>query len=76
MPSNDRIEALLGEMTLEEKIAQLGSVWPGASHGTDDEDAVVENVAPMQDIFAQPGYRSSPSSRGQRLSWFRRQEMR
>ncbi|MGW4212444.1 beta-xylosidase/alpha-l-arabinosidase [Lentzea sp. NPDC004789] len=60
MPSNsrppatdDRVEALLGVMTLEEKLAQLGSVWPGASHGTDDEDVAVENVAPMQDIFAQ-----------------------
>lgn len=50
---DDRVEALLGVLTLEEKFAQLGSVWPGASHGTDDEDGAVENVAPMQDVFAQ-----------------------
>ena len=40
-----RAEALLAEMTLEEKVAQLGSVWPGNTE-------VSGNVAPMQDVFA------------------------
>ncbi|MFD2418588.1 beta-xylosidase/alpha-l-arabinosidase [Amycolatopsis pigmentata] len=40
-----RAEALLAEMTLEEKIAQLGSAWPGHDQGGGD-------VAPMQDVFA------------------------
>ncbi|WP_327347009.1 glycoside hydrolase family 3 N-terminal domain-containing protein [Streptomyces europaeiscabiei] len=44
-PRDDRVEALLAEMTLEEKLAQLGSVWPGVEH-------VSGNVAPMQDVFA------------------------
>jgi beta-xylosidase len=39
-----RARALLDAMTLEEKIAQLGSSWPG------EEDAG-RNVAPMQDSF-------------------------
>ncbi|MEV6036676.1 glycoside hydrolase family 3 N-terminal domain-containing protein [Nonomuraea sp. NPDC052116] len=40
----ERVESLLAEMTLEEKVAQLGSVWlqNGPEHG---------NVAPMQDRF-------------------------
>jgi beta-xylosidase len=44
-PSNalgERVEVLLRRMTLEEKLAQLGSVWG-------DEDPT--GVAPMQDIF-------------------------
>ncbi|MEU9348953.1 glycoside hydrolase family 3 N-terminal domain-containing protein [Streptomyces sp. NPDC048278] len=44
-PRDDRIEALLAEMTLEEKLAQLGSVWPGLENISGD-------VAPMQDVFA------------------------
>ncbi|MGJ5895417.1 glycosyl hydrolase [Streptomyces sp. V2] len=44
-PRDDRVEALLAELTLEEKLAQLGSAWPGVEH-------VSGNVAPMQDVFA------------------------
>lgn len=40
-----RAEALLAEMTLAEKLAQLGSVWL-------DDDADNGEVAPMQDVFA------------------------
>jgi beta-glucosidase len=39
-----RARALLDAMTLEEKVGQLGSSWPG------EEDAG-RNVAPMQDSF-------------------------
>ncbi|MGA5302697.1 beta-glucosidase family protein [Nucisporomicrobium flavum] len=44
--SAERADALLEEMTLEEKVAQLGSVW--------QQDAVetTGEVAPMQDVFA------------------------
>ena len=56
----DRVEELLRRMTLEEKVAQLGSRWIGAAHqmtGTDpgseaDEATPAINVAPMQDVFA------------------------
>ncbi|MFM9696970.1 beta-xylosidase/alpha-l-arabinosidase [Streptomyces europaeiscabiei] len=44
-PRDDRVESLLAEMTLEEKLAQLGSAWPGV-------ERVSGNVAPMQDVFA------------------------
>ncbi|GLY66131.1 glycosyl hydrolase [Amycolatopsis taiwanensis] len=48
LPLDERVEALLGEMTLEEKIAQLGSSWPG-------NEELNGNVAPMQDVFARGG---------------------
>ncbi|HTZ28828.1 MAG TPA: glycosyl hydrolase, partial [Streptosporangiaceae bacterium] len=43
-PVDERVTDLLGRMTLEEKLAQLGSVWMGAA-GDDG------GVAPMQDLF-------------------------
>ncbi|MGQ4389298.1 glycoside hydrolase family 3 N-terminal domain-containing protein [Streptomyces sp. SAS_270] len=43
LPASDRARALLGVMTTAEKIAQLGSTWPGHEGGGD--------VAPMQDTF-------------------------
>ena len=51
----DRVELLLGQMTLEEKVAQLGSRWVGndmQEAGTGDADL---NVAHMQDVFAASG---------------------
>ncbi|MBO8191986.1 glycoside hydrolase family 3 C-terminal domain-containing protein [Streptomyces oryzae] len=44
-PSELRVEELLAEMTLGEKLAQLGSAWQGV-------ERVGGNVAPMQDVFA------------------------
>ena len=32
-PVDERVAALLGEMTLEEKLAQLASIWMGAAGG-------------------------------------------
>jgi len=43
--AQERIATLLSLMTIEEKIAQLGSIWIGA---TGEDDA----VAPMQDQFS------------------------
>jgi beta-xylosidase len=56
----DRVDALLDALTLEEKIAQLGSRWArGMLTGSDGEDVAEDtsadtslNVAPMQDVFA------------------------
>jgi beta-xylosidase len=44
-PVAERVANLLARMTLEEKLAQLGSVWQGASGDGD-------GVAPMQDQFS------------------------
>ncbi|WP_369188783.1 glycoside hydrolase family 3 N-terminal domain-containing protein [Streptomyces sp. R08] len=44
-PIVDRVASLLAAMTLEEKLAQLGSVWPGV-------DSVIGDVAPMQGVLA------------------------
>ncbi len=45
LPTGERVEALLAEMTLPEKVAQLGSVWLGFDQTTGD-------VAPMQNVFS------------------------
>ena len=39
LPVADRVEALLAEMTLEEKVAQLGSRWVGNDMGDSGQDA-------------------------------------
>jgi beta-glucosidase len=48
LSSDERAEALRAEMTLEEKVAQLGSAWPG-------NEQLNGTVAPMQDVFARGG---------------------
>lgn len=48
LPARLRAGALLAELTLEEKLAQLGSAWPG-------NDEISGNVAPMQEVFARGG---------------------
>jgi len=44
-PAAERVEALLADMTLAEKVAQLGSIWLGFDSATGD-------VAPMQNVFS------------------------
>jgi beta-glucosidase len=52
----DRVDDLLARMTLEEKIAQLGSRWAGNDMQHDDLDPDSEiNVAPMEDVFGASG---------------------
>ncbi|MGY1810353.1 glycoside hydrolase family 3 N-terminal domain-containing protein [Blastococcus sp. SYSU D00669] len=58
LPAAERAELLLAQLTLEEKVAQLGSRWVG--NDMQDEPAPevegeVLNVAPMQDVFAASG---------------------
>ena len=43
LPARIRAAALLSQMTLEEKLAQLVGIWPGSDNSAADED-----VAPMQ----------------------------
>ena len=71
-PVAERVELLLGRMTLEEKVAQLGSRWIGheaagaaREQAPGEGDAPVErtgqNVAPMEDVFRSAG---APAPRG------------
>ena len=63
--TDERVDLLLAEMTLEEKVGQLGSRWLGNdTAGVGDaapspppaEDAAeVQNVAPLQDVFTALG---------------------
>jgi beta-glucosidase-like glycosyl hydrolase len=62
LPVDERVEALLAEMTLAEKVAQLGSRWLGNDMEASDEGAQEDAdsagegetfvVAPLQDVFA------------------------
>src|SRR4051794_24033715 len=56
-PISERVEALLGEMTLEEKLAQLASAWVGAELGSG-------NVAPLQEAFGDPAPLEEASAHG------------
>ena len=65
-PVGERVELLLAELTLEEKVGQLGSRWvgndlqarkagesaAGSDSDTDSDTAATFNVAPLQDVFA------------------------
>ena len=61
LPAADRVDLLLEQMTLEEKVAQLGSRWIGgalpdpeadSSQGPAADSDANHTVAPMQDVFA------------------------
>jgi beta-xylosidase len=56
-PVPERVEALLGDMTLEEKLAQLASAWVGAELSSG-------NVAPLQEAFAHPAALEELSAHG------------
>lgn len=56
LDAEQRVALLLAAMTLEEKVAQLGSRWIGndmADGAVPEEETV--NVAPLQDVFASAG---------------------
>ena len=66
-PLDERVDLLVAEMSLEEKVAQLGSRWVGndlpggamsSPEGPEPDRQETLNVAPMQDVFAAAG---SPS---------------
>ena len=54
----ERVELLLAQMTVEEKVGQLGSRWVGfdglarVDEGPEPSSGETFNVAPMQDVFA------------------------
>ena len=55
-PAEQRVDLLLAAMTVEEKVAQLGSRWIGNDMGTADGPVDSNlNVAPLQDVFADSG---------------------
>jgi beta-xylosidase len=56
LPAEARADALLAAMTLDEKVAQLGSRWLGNDmQGEAAEPDAEIKVAPMQDVFAASG---------------------
>jgi hypothetical protein len=56
LSAEKRVELLLQAMTLEEKVAQLGSRWAGNDMADTQLPAdETINVAPMEDVFAAGG---------------------
>ncbi|MBO1329828.1 glycoside hydrolase family 3 N-terminal domain-containing protein [Streptomyces sp. VRA16 Mangrove soil] len=61
LPVSERVDALLAEMTVAEKVAQLGSRWLGnfmGSEAGDDEgggEAERPQVAPLEAVFKEAG---------------------
>jgi beta-glucosidase-like glycosyl hydrolase len=61
LPAAERVDLLLAELTLDEKVAQLGSRWIGNDRQTGearsaaDPAAETTNVAPMENVFALAG---------------------
>jgi beta-xylosidase len=60
LPVADRVDLLLAQMTLEEKVGQLGSRWvlndmQDNTEGPAADPEAAINVAPMQDVFAASG---------------------
>lgn len=48
-PVSERVDALIAEMTVEEKVSQLGSAWIRPEERDQSADG---NVAPMEDTFS------------------------
>ncbi|WP_119698287.1 glycoside hydrolase family 3 N-terminal domain-containing protein [Microbacterium halotolerans] len=48
-PVSERVDALMAEMTVEEKVSQLGSAW---IRPEERDQSVDGNVAPMEDTFS------------------------
>jgi beta-glucosidase-like glycosyl hydrolase len=71
----ERVDSLLSAMSLEEKVAELGSRWVGndmvdtSTVSSESDEAPVEtlNVAPMQDVFAAAGAPSLEEASGNGL---------
>ncbi|MCA2218332.1 glycoside hydrolase family 3 N-terminal domain-containing protein [Jidongwangia harbinensis] len=63
LPVAERVDLLLEQMTLEEKVAQLGSRWVGndvdplgsETESVSEDPESAHNVAPMQDVFVASG---------------------
>ncbi|WP_327660129.1 MULTISPECIES: glycoside hydrolase family 3 N-terminal domain-containing protein [unclassified Streptomyces] len=66
LPASERVDALLAEMTVAEKVAQLGSHWLGNFMGhdagddgdginSDDREGERPQVAPLEDLFKDAG---------------------
>jgi beta-glucosidase-like glycosyl hydrolase len=69
LPVAERVDRLLAELTLEEKVAQLGSRWVGKDARAEAADPSTSappddtlNVAPMQDVFRAGGAMSLEES--------------
>lgn len=51
-----RLDALMSEMTLEEKVAQLGSIWLGFGDHKDDSKSQTDNVPVINEVSKQPSW--------------------
>ena len=53
-----RLDLLMNEMTLDEKVAQLGSIWLGFGEHKDDSKSQTDNVPVIDEVSEQPSWES------------------
>lgn len=51
-----RIDLLMREMTLEEKVSQLGSIWLGFGDHKEDSKSQTDNVPVINEVSTQPSW--------------------
>ena len=56
LDSKTRLDLLMSEMTLEEKVGQLGSIWLGFGEHKDDSTSQTDNVPVITEVSKQPSW--------------------
>lgn len=56
LDSNTRLDLLMAEMTLEEKVGQLGSIWLGFGEHKDESKSQTDNVPVITEVSKQPSW--------------------
>ena len=54
LPISQRVEMLMSQMTLEEKVGQLGSIWLGFGEHKQDSKSQTDNVPVIDEVSKQP----------------------
>lgn len=55
-----RLEILMNQMTLEEKVSQLGSIWLGFGDHKEETKSQTDNVPVITEVSAQPSWEEAP----------------
>lgn len=56
LDAKTRLDLLMSELTLEEKVGQLGSIWLGFGEHKDDSTSQTDNVPVITEVSKQPSW--------------------